>query len=131
MTERDPWWESAACRGDGHDRYFQLHTPEWQTTQVLRKCMEVCTVQAECLEHALRQPEIYGAWAGFTAQELFAIRTRRYSRCRVCKRRWPKGKLTPETTCRWCLIEQHDKERHDNDSRRGSGTGRDRPGIDR
>jgi len=69
---------------------------------LLAGCHLLCPVQVECLDHAVNEPETFGMWGGFTEQELFGIRTRRYSRCKVCKRRWPKGSLSDQTTCRWC-----------------------------
>lgn len=110
------WIEQAACRGDDLSVWFAKHRPQSQVTRTLARCMTECPVQEECLVHALDQPETFGMWGGFTEQELFAIRTRRYSRCRLCGRRWPKARLTPETTCRWCLIERLDKEDGSEDS---------------
>lgn len=104
------WWDEGACRGDSVHNWYPV-APTWRTaTELVRRCLEDCPVQAECLSHALAEPETYGVWGGFTETELFAIRTRRFSRCGVCGRRWPKAKLTPTTTCRWCLIEKLDNE---------------------
>ena len=104
------WLERAACRGDDLSVWFARNRTQKATTRVLARCMTECPVQEECLVHALAQPETYGMWGGFSEQELFAIRTRRYSRCRECGRRWPKARLTTWTTCRWCLIERLDDD---------------------
>jgi WhiB family transcriptional regulator, redox-sensing transcriptional regulator len=109
------WWERAACRGTGHDEWFRLYLSPVEATRLLRRCHEDCPVQEECLEHALQHPEQHGAWGGFTETELFAIRTRRYSRCRICQRRWPKARLTPTTVCRWCLIAKYKETHSDHD----------------
>ncbi len=104
------WWERAACKDDPVDVWFARSRPQREVTKLLRRCMTDCSVQEECLTHAINEPELYGMWGGFSEQELFAIRTKRYSRCRECGRRWPKARLTPTTVCRWCLIERLNKE---------------------
>ncbi len=109
------WWERAACRDDSKELWFARSRGQREVTKLLTKCMTGCPVQEECLTHALNEPELYGMWGGFSEQELFAIRTRRYSRCRQCNRRWPKARLTPNTTCRWCLIERYKEDESGND----------------
>jgi hypothetical protein len=105
------WWEQAACRTDGTERWFRQHRTQQETTELVRVCHEVCPVQEECLSEALERCERFGVWGGYTEPELFAIRTRRFGRCVVCGRRWPKPSLRkPTLTCRICLIEQLDKE---------------------
>jgi WhiB family redox-sensing transcriptional regulator len=110
------WWERAACRDDSKEVWFEKNRPQREVTKILRRCMTECEVQTECLNQALSEPEMHGMWGGFSEQELFAIRTRRFSRCRECGRRWPKAKLRPTTVCRWCLIERLDMENETNAS---------------
>jgi hypothetical protein len=111
------WWEQAACRNDGNDRWFANHLTIKETCELTNRCFNDCPSQEPCLLHALNTPEQFGIWGGYTQQELFAIRTKRYSRCRECGRRWPKAKLTEWTTCRHCLtnkhLQQQDRKRHD------------------
>jgi hypothetical protein len=104
---RTDWQDRGACAGEGHDQYFAHHRTVLDSTVLLSRCHLACPVQAECLNHALDEPETYGSWGGFTETELFGIRTKRYSRCKRCQRRWPKGSLTDHTTCRWCYMDMH------------------------
>lgn len=96
------WTARALCAGTGHEPYFAHHQKRRDQTVLLAGCHLLCPVQVECLNHALNVPETFGCWGGFTEQELFGIRTRRFSRCKQCEARWPKGSLTDQTTCRWC-----------------------------
>lgn len=110
MSQPDLSWQNhAACRNDPLDGWYQKQAGVWITTRTVRKCFEECPVQEQCLVHATTLPEVHGMWGGFSEAELFAIRTRRYGRCRECGRRWPKARLTGQPTCRRCLMEELDR----------------------
>ena len=102
------WREDAACRGMDPDLWFPIDYSQDHDTQMTRICIEKCPVQEECLEAALQNVEKRGIWGGFTQAELKGIRTQRFSRCKKCGRRWPKARLTSQTTCRICRIEEFD-----------------------
>lgn len=107
MTIDLTWQDHAACAGDGWEAYFGRHQGRKATTVLLARCHLDCPVQAHCLNHAVTMPEVFGMWGGFTEQELFGIRTKRFSRCGKCGRRWPKGSLTEHTVCRWCEMDRY------------------------
>jgi WhiB family redox-sensing transcriptional regulator len=106
--------EKAACKGTDPDDWFPLEYSMRHENQMTKICIEKCEVQAECLEYALQNVETMGIWGGFSAAELKGIRTKRFSRCKSCGRRWPKARLTKVTTCRPCrILEMDDKERRE------------------
>jgi hypothetical protein len=58
------WWELAACRGKGVQRWF----PErGQTAQAGAAICATCRARVECLEAAQGGGEEFGTWGGFTA----------------------------------------------------------------
>ncbi len=72
------WSESAACRGLPVELFVG---PDGETPTVRRRrerqavqvCAE-CPVIAECLAHAMTQPELFGVWGGTTEAERAAVR---------------------------------------------------------
>lgn len=102
------WRDKARCKGMDPNLWFPLVYSAEHDTRMTKICFEECPVQEQCLENALENVETKGIWGGFTQAELKGIRTKRYSRCRKCGLRWPKARLTKETTCRLCKIKELD-----------------------
>jgi len=100
--------EAAFCRGSDPNDWFPIEYSMQHENKMTRICFEKCSVQEQCLEYALVNIEVLGIWGGFSPAELKGIRTRRFSRCKFCSRRWPKARLTKETTCRPCRIIEMD-----------------------
>lgn len=105
------WRDSAACKDTDPDDWFPETYSAAHETKMARICFFECPVQENCLEYALNFPETVGMWAGFSQAELKGIRTKRFSRCKHCQRRWPKARLTFETTCRYCKFEAQDRKK--------------------
>jgi len=109
------WQDEAACKNTDPNDWFPEQYSLHHETLMARICIEDCDVQEQCLEYALSEPETLGMWGGFSQAELKGIRTKRYSRCKLCGRRWPKARLTYETTCRHCrIVEMKEKEQRAN-----------------
>lgn len=106
----DGWRDKAACKGTDPNDWFPERYSSAHETKMARMCFEKCPVQEECLDYALVNVETLGMWGGFSQPELKGIRTKRYSRCKNCQRRWPKARLTYDTTCRFCKFEQADRK---------------------
>lgn len=102
------WMKDAACKGGDPNDWFPIEYSMQHETEMTKICIENCSVQENCLEYALQNVETVGIWGGFSAAELKGIRTKRFSRCKFCSRRWPKARLTKETTCRPCRIEENE-----------------------
>jgi WhiB family redox-sensing transcriptional regulator len=68
-----PWVEHAACRGDGHHRWFPEHGRGMTT---LRAVCAACPVRRPCLEYALKHVD-HGVWGGTSEKQRRAIRRRR------------------------------------------------------
>ena len=107
--EMHEWMERAACKNSDPDDWFPLEYSMRHENNMTRICIEQCEVQEQCLEYALVSKETLGIWGGFSPAELKGIRTKRYSRCCKCGQRWPKARLTYETTCRPCKIKEMDE----------------------
>lgn len=101
----DAWRKEAACRNSDPNDWFPEKYSSRHETLMAKICFEECPVQEECLSYALALPETLGMWGGFSQAELKGIRTKRFSRCKKCQRRWPKARLTYETTCRFCKFD--------------------------
>lgn len=102
------WMDDAACKNTDPNDWFPEEYSLAHDNKMTRICIEQCPVQEQCLHYAIENKEKLGIWGGFTQQELKGIRTRRFSRCRYCGRRWPKARLTSQTTCRYCRLETMD-----------------------
>ena len=102
------WMDEAACKNTDPDDWFPEEYSLAHDNKMTRICIESCPVQEQCLNYALENKEKLGIWGGFTQQELKGIRTRRFSRCKHCGRRWPKARLTAHTTCRYCRLEKEE-----------------------
>lgn len=59
------WKDQAAC--NGKQEYFFTDYKQTMVQQAKRICGE-CPVRAQCLAHALENPEV-GVWGGYTANE--------------------------------------------------------------
>lgn len=102
------WMDDAACKNTDPNDWFPEEYSLAHDNKMTRICIEQCPVQEQCLNYAIEHREKLGIWGGFTQQELKGIRTKRFSRCRYCGRRWPKARLTAQTTCRYCRLEMVD-----------------------
>jgi WhiB family transcriptional regulator, redox-sensing transcriptional regulator len=66
ILEERPWAVFAACREADPDLFFG--SSKDAERGALAIC-EICTVAAECLEHALDARERFGVWGGKTEKE--------------------------------------------------------------
>ena len=63
MTDRNDWVQYANCATTDPD-LFVRDERKGGTYSEARKICDACTVQAQCLEEALRNNEEYGIWGG-------------------------------------------------------------------
>ena len=62
----EPWMDSALCAETAPEAFF----PEGnQSTRDAMAICAACTVQAACLEYALRNNERHGIYGGLTARQ--------------------------------------------------------------
>jgi WhiB family transcriptional regulator, redox-sensing transcriptional regulator len=76
VFEDEPWWfERAACRGRGWDRWFPEPTPGQPAdySAAVRVC-EGCPVRSRCLDYALATRAAHGVWGGLTPSERKRLR---------------------------------------------------------
>ena len=74
MLELPEWWDRASCAGVEITVFYGDHRNHASVQRASEFCGG-CPVAAECLTHALAQPEEHGIWAGTTwqtRQELLA-----------------------------------------------------------
>lgn len=71
MWERPAWYDRAACRGIGPERFYP---EESETLRAGRQVCKKCPVRAECLDYALTAEEGHGMWGGVAARDRRAIR---------------------------------------------------------
>lgn len=79
----DPsWMARGACVGADPAIWF----PERGDTSSRAKAIcASCEVRAECRDHAINYPELFGLWGGLSQRELARLRRgRRRKVCRVC-----------------------------------------------
>jgi len=85
MTERATQWRAAgACLSADPELFFPIatgHSMTRETRMALRICA-VCTVRQECLDFAMRSPEMHGIWGGTTPEDRLRTRRRRAPRRR-------------------------------------------------
>jgi WhiB family transcriptional regulator, redox-sensing transcriptional regulator len=71
----DPWaWQKrGVCRGRAHFFFYEdgdrIGGPPRHRELRARQLCEQCPVRAQCAAYALRLPEPYGIWGGFTEAE--------------------------------------------------------------
>lgn len=70
-----PWRKQAACKGGDTNDWFpeQTGANNPSTQQALAICGR-CPVVAQCLQHAIDEPELHGVWGGTTEQERRGMR---------------------------------------------------------
>ncbi|MGA2211480.1 MAG: WhiB family transcriptional regulator [Acidimicrobiales bacterium] len=61
LFKRPDWQDSAACRGQGVERFFPSEGSS--LIQARRVCAR-CPVADDCLQYALAHPSLKGIWAG-------------------------------------------------------------------
>lgn len=61
------WWYESRCFQQGDDIFFGTDDSASSLRKARTYCNE-CPVVAQCLGHALTQPEEYGIWAGTSAR---------------------------------------------------------------
>ena len=64
-SDMSEWAEKALCIGMDTDAFFpeQGRNMDQRTKDAQKTCRK-CPVRAECLTHALNQPESFGIWGG-------------------------------------------------------------------
>lgn len=69
------WQDQALCAGQNPDLWFQDGNgpDKYRNTQLARALCAGCPVTAECLTHAMEQPELWGVWGGTTPQARRAL----------------------------------------------------------
>lgn len=77
IPTRPKWQIDALCRTDDAARLAIFFTGSGSNIGPARDICEHCPVQAECLEHALNQPELFGVWGGLSQRELKVLRSGR------------------------------------------------------
>lgn len=91
-AQRPAWWDHAACRGVGPERFFPSGSDS-AAKAVRKEAKETCArcpVVAECLAHAIRVDEPEGVWGGVTAAaRKLATGRSRYADARPVPRRNP------------------------------------------
>jgi WhiB family redox-sensing transcriptional regulator len=78
QTANDVWQRRAACRGPESALFFAPTIPEARPARDAREGRAKaicggCSVQAECLDYALRIREPHGIWGGLNELERRAI----------------------------------------------------------
>lgn len=83
------WQYQGACRDVDPEIFFLEHG---ERAQVKRKRQEkalticrACPVVAQCLDHALKVPEMYGVWGGTTADQRLVMLNKKDIHGRVAK----------------------------------------------
>lgn len=77
-AERPEWHDEALCKGEQH-LFFKGkgdHGDNQEMYPDARRMCAQCPVKAECLSHALNQPENFGFWGGMSPKERRAERQR-------------------------------------------------------
>jgi WhiB family transcriptional regulator, redox-sensing transcriptional regulator len=96
MTEFAQWRAASACLSADPDLFFPIATGSAvtrETRMALRVCGG-CQVRQECLDFAMRSPEMHGIWGGTTPEDRLRARRRRAELGRRTRRlSWPD---TPE-----------------------------------
>src|SRR5580658_534570 len=73
LTGRLPWMARGACRGAPTEWFF----PECQGHRAAAEALcASCTVQGECRNYGLINPDLVGIWGGIDAHERNRLRTR-------------------------------------------------------
>ena len=73
VMESVEWMRDGACRGGSVDVWF----PEQPDFRDAREVCRRCRVRVECLDYAVRRPEVFGVWGGTSPTERVEIRRRR------------------------------------------------------
>lgn len=67
------WQFDAACNGVDPETFFLEHNTRGKTKyskeQKAIAICNTCPVKQECLDHALKVPEIFGVWGGMTEDQ--------------------------------------------------------------
>ena len=74
LTRRPTWHAEAACRGAGTSAFFPTRGVNAATMTRARAVCAGCPVRAECLTHALDNPDAVGVWGATTDRERRPIR---------------------------------------------------------
>lgn len=77
------WMSFGNCQGVPPDLMFPVRGAS--TREAKAVCAE-CTVRDECLDHALRAPELFGIWGGTSERERRRLRARLPKICLQCGR---------------------------------------------
>jgi WhiB family redox-sensing transcriptional regulator len=80
----DTWRERAACRGPATSLFFPPTTAERRDERDARErraksICQMCPVQRECLEYAIRVGEMHGIWGGLNETERRGLLDTNYS----------------------------------------------------
>lgn len=78
------WQEAAACRDTDPDLFFPIGTtgPAMQQINQAKAVCQLCEVQVECLEYALRTNQESGIWGGTSEEERRQLRKQYIARQR-------------------------------------------------
>ena len=68
------WMADALCRETGGEPFF---SNDPATTRAAKRLCEMCDVQYECLEYALKDKHLIGVFGGTTERERGKIRKKR------------------------------------------------------
>lgn len=71
LLDRPAWMRRAACRGCDPDLFHPEHGDKSNPAKAV---CATCPVQAECLDHAIRNGEVHGVWGGTNARERRRLR---------------------------------------------------------
>ena len=66
LVRRPSWMARAGCRGQGTEAFFRPFGAEGSAAKAI--CAG-CDVRPDCLDHALRDPELRGVWGGTSERE--------------------------------------------------------------
>ena len=69
MIRNQAWRTQAACAGRSPSLWFPETSGQGEATREAKAVCNRCPVTAECLDHALTQPEHHGIWGGLTEAE--------------------------------------------------------------
>lgn len=104
-----PWRRDALCRdlcrsGDAEPSWWfpQQHRPTPELEQARAICLR-CPVRAECLDWALKLPELHGLWGAMSPRQRRRVSTIRVSLCQTCGIEFhysiDSGRKTPKVYC--------------------------------
>ncbi|MEP7025080.1 MAG: WhiB family transcriptional regulator [Actinomycetota bacterium] len=72
------WWSQAACQSEDTDLFFPISALAASAHSIARAkaiCRR-CSVQPQCMAHAMEAGQLQGIWGGTTEQERRQLRSR-------------------------------------------------------